>query len=52
MKFKKPLFWDLKKPNILSDILNPLTFIIKINNFILNLKKKKSSQKLKTICYW
>ena len=50
MKFKKPLFWDLEKPNILSNILNPLTFFIKINNYILNLKKKKLSQKLKTIC--
>ncbi len=50
MKFKKPHFWDLKKPNILSNILNPLTFLIKINNTILNLKKKKLSQELKTIC--
>lgn len=50
MKFKKPIFWDLKKPNVLSNILNPLTFLIKINNFILSLKKKKFSQKLKTIC--
>jgi len=50
MKFKKPLFWDLEKPNLLSNILNPLTFLIKINNFLLNLKAKKLSQKLKTIC--
>lgn len=49
MKFKKPLFWDLKKPNALSNTLIPLTFLIKINNFFLGFKKK-SSQKLKTIC--
>tara|TARA_B100001057_G_scaffold424876_1_gene447903 strand:- start:1059 stop:2003 length:945 start_codon:yes stop_codon:yes gene_type:complete len=50
MKFKKPSFWDLKKPNLYSHILNPLTFLIKINNFLLNIKVKKLSQKLKTIC--
>ena len=50
MRFKKPFFWDLKKPNLYSHILNPLTFLIKINNFLLNIKIKKLSQKLKTIC--
>ena len=50
MKFKKPFFWDLKKPNLYSHILNPFTFLIKINNFLLNNKVKRLSQKLKTIC--
>ena len=50
MKFKKPLFWDLKKPNLISNILYPLTIFIKLNNFLLGFKKKKNSQKLKTIC--
>ncbi len=50
MKFKKPYFWDLKKPNFLSDILNFLTIIIRINNFFLNFKKKNKSEKFKTIC--
>ena len=50
MKFKKPLFWDLKKPNLISNILNPFTVIIRINNFFLNLKPKKKAQELKTIC--
>ena len=50
MNFKKPKFWDLKKPNILSFILLPFTIIFKINNFLLNLKKKESDYNIKTIC--
>ncbi len=50
MKFRKPLFWDLKRPNLFSNILYPLTIFIKLNNFLLNLRKKKLSQKIKTIC--
>ena len=50
MKFKKPIFWDLKKPNFISNILLPFTIIIKLNNFLLNLKSKKKVQKIKTIC--
>lgn len=50
MKFRKPHFWDLKKPNFNSIILIPFTILIKINNFFLNLKSKKNHQKLKTIC--
>ena len=50
MKFKKPNFWDLKKPNFLSNLLNPLTIIIRMNNFFLNLKTKNKTQKVKTIC--
>jgi hypothetical protein len=41
MQFKKPLFWDYKEPNFISDILLPLTIPIKINNFFLNKKIKK-----------
>ncbi len=50
MNFKKPKFWDLQKPNVLSLILLPFTIIIKINNFLLNLKKKESYLNIKTIC--
>ena len=50
MNFKKPKFWDLKKPNIFSFLLLPLTIIIKINNFILNNKKIFRSQKVKSLC--
>lgn len=50
MIFKKPKFWDLKKPNFISYFLLPLTFPIKINNFLLNLKKKVKNKEIKTIC--
>ena len=49
MQFKKPKFWDLKKPNLFSYLLLPLTIFIRINNIFLN-SKKKQKQKLKTIC--
>ena len=51
IKFKKPKFWDYKKPNFLSYLLLPLTLPVIINNFYLNSKKNdKTNQKLKTIC--
>ena len=50
MNFKKPKFWDLQKPNVLSLILLPFTLIVRINNFLLNLKKKMSYFNIKTIC--
>ena len=50
MQFKKPLFWDYKKPNLISNILLPLTIPIKISNYFLNKKAKKKSSKVKTIC--
>tara|TARA_Y100000591_G_scaffold328137_1_gene353951 strand:- start:508 stop:1458 length:951 start_codon:yes stop_codon:yes gene_type:complete len=50
MKFKKPLFWDLKKPNFISNLLYPLTIIIKVSNFLLYLKNKNKRKEIKTIC--
>ena len=50
MKFKKPKFWDLKKPNLLSFLLLPFTIPIKINNFFLNRKSKEKTEKIKTVC--
>ena len=50
MQFKKPLFWDYKKPNLISNILLPLTIPIKINNFLINKKIKKKNSKIKTVC--
>lgn len=50
MKIIKPKFWDLNKPNLLAFLLLPFTTIIMINNFILNLKKKKKFEKIKSIC--
>ena len=45
MKFKKPKFWDYKKPNYLSYILMPFTFPILLNNFFLRSIRKNAYQK-------
>ncbi len=50
MKFKKPKFWDLNKPNLISFFLLPFTIPIRINNILLNIKSKKIHEKIKTIC--
>ena len=50
MKFKKPKFWDYKKPNFLSYLLLPLTLPLIINNFILGFKNKTSHSQIKKIC--
>ena len=49
MKFKKPYFWDYKKPNLFAYLLLPFTYLIKLINFI-NKKEKIKSEKIKTIC--
>ena len=46
MKFKKPKFWDYKKPNFIAYLLLPLTLPIILNNFLLT-KKKKIMKNLK-----
>ena len=51
MKFKKPKFWDYKKPNIISYLLLPIAVLVKIAKFIKNITiKKKKFQSIKTIC--
>ena len=50
MKFRKPNFWDLKKPNFLSFLLLPFTIPIIINNFLLRFKSTQKYKELKTIC--
>ena len=51
MKFKKPKFWDYKKPNIISYLLLPISVLIKMAKFIKNVTiKKKKFQSIKTIC--
>ena len=50
MNFAKPLFWSYQKPNLLSNILLPFTCLIKINNFIINRKKKIKNKRIKSIC--
>jgi tetraacyldisaccharide 4'-kinase len=48
MNFKKPKFWDLEKPNLLSKVLTLFTFLIIINNLLP--KKKIKKKHIKTIC--
>ena len=50
MKFKKPKFWDLKKPNFFSYVLFPFTILVRINNFFLNNKKLFKSHQVKSLC--
>ena len=49
MKFKKPKFWDIKKPNIYSYILLPIAFLIQIFAYFKK-KTKINDFKIKTIC--
>ena len=50
MRFKKPKFWDLKKPNLISILLLPLTLPIILNNFLLKFKSYKKNEEIKSIC--
>ena len=51
IEFKKPKFWDLKKPTLLAYFLLPLTTPLIINNFFLKFKKNnKITNKPKKIC--
>ena len=48
MNIKKPKFWDLNKPNLISYLLTPFTLPLIVNNFFLNKKKKVDG--IKSIC--
>ena len=49
MKLKKPKFWDYKRPNLYAILIWPISFLIQL--FIkINLKKNKTTFKIKTIC--
>jgi tetraacyldisaccharide 4'-kinase len=50
MNFKKPNFWDLSRPKLISYLLIPLSFPIIIRNFIFQLLKKEKQSIIKTIC--
>ena len=50
MNFKKPKFWGLNEPNFFSYLLFPLTFLIKINNFLLDRTRPLRNKNIKTIC--
>ena len=47
--FKKPKFWDLKKPNFYSYMLLPITLLISFINYFKNFQNSKKT-KIKTIC--
>ena len=44
MKFKKPKFWDYKRPNLLSYLLLPLTLPILIKNTFFKKEIQKGSK--------
>ena len=49
MNLKKPKFWDLKKPNYISNLLLPLSKLVEIRSGIKRIKKKRLDG-IKTIC--
>ena len=48
MNFKKPKFWDYKKPGLISLLLLPFSYVVQIYNFFLT--KKYKIDGIKTIC--
>jgi len=50
MNIKKPYFWDLPKPNIISYLLVPFSLPVIIRNFFSQFFKREKSTKIKTIC--
>ena len=49
MHLKKPNFWD-EKLNLFSYLMLPFTVLVRINNLLLNNRKKLISKEIKTIC--
>ena len=49
MQFKKPKFWDFKKPSFFSYVLLPISKIVELLSLI-KIKKKKKFLNIKTIC--
>ena len=50
MQFKKPKFWDYKKPSLLAYILLPFSYLVVLINFIKRKNKKIVVKEIKTIC--
>ncbi len=50
MKFKKPKFWDYKKPGFLSYILLPATLPVYLNNWFFKKNLPNKNSGIKTIC--
>ncbi|MDA9597520.1 tetraacyldisaccharide 4'-kinase [Candidatus Pelagibacter sp.] len=49
MKLTKPYFWDIKKPNLISILLFPLTILLFLKNLFTS-KNNQKIEKIKTIC--
>lgn len=49
MNFKKPKFWDIKKPNFYAYLLFPIAFLINVIKALLQRSNKKKFN-IKTIC--
>ncbi len=49
MNLKKPKFWDYKKPNIVSNLLFPISKLVEIRSSLQKTKKIKF-ENIKTIC--
>ena len=51
MNFKKPKFWDYKKPNFISYLLTPFSFLLILLNSLKSLISSSTKySKIKTIC--
>ena len=50
MKFKKPKFWDYKKPSFISYLLLPISILIKSINLLKIFITKRKIEHIKTIC--
>ena len=50
MKLKKPKFWDLKRPGLISYLLIPFTIPVRIYNILLKYRSIKKTNKIKLIC--
>ena len=50
MKFKKPKFWDQKKPNFYAYSLVPISYLIKLIRSFKKIGLKAKKAKIKTIC--
>ena len=50
MILKKPIFWDKKKPNLLSTILLPFTIPLIINNILINFLSKENFKETWSQC--
>ena len=50
MIFKKPYFWDLPKPNLISYLLIPFSLPLILRNFLSQFFKKEKSLIIKTLC--